>query len=225
VNILFQKYAPLLPLAAFVLITPFTPQFDLELSQAFYTPAKGFESNSIYQFFYQYGFYPADAVGIGALIVFLASFWMPAWKRLAAPALALFLTLAIGSGLIVHLLLKDQWGRPRPKQIEQFGGILQFRPYYSPNLYQQKMPAKSFPCGHCSTGFYFFCLACIGWKENSRVLLWMGLCLAFGLGVLLSLTRIAQGGHFFSDTAAAALIMWLTSYYCTRFAYHRLRAQ
>lgn len=61
-------------------------------------------------------------------------------------------------------------------------------------------------------GFYFFALALLGICYRRRDLYWLGLGLAWGLGGLLSLARIAQGGHFFSDTMASALIMWLTAW-------------
>jgi lipid A 4'-phosphatase len=205
------------PLLFLILITPFTPYLDLLITRHFYTPDKGFVSNQIYNFFYAYGFIPADAIGILALLVFMIGFFIPSWKKVRAPALILLLSLLLGAGLIVHGL-KDHWGRPRPKQVIEFGGNQSFRPYYLPN-FNQTIPSKSFPCGHCSTGFYFFCFTFIGYKEKSRFIFWLGLFLALGLGSLLSLARIAQGGHFFSDVLFSALIMWFVAYECTSFMY------
>ena len=67
--------------------------------------------------------------------------------------------MVVGAGFIVHTALKDHWGRPRPKQIIAFGGEQTFRPFYSPNFFHQPEPSKSFPCGHCTMGFYFFAVA------------------------------------------------------------------
>ena len=40
-----------------------------------------------------------------------------------------------------------------------------------------------------------------------------GLIISFGLGILLSMARIVQGGHFISDVLFAALLMWETAYF------------
>ena len=215
-----MKGVYLWPLLGLIVITPFTPWLDLEISNSFYTPSKGFESTPLFSFLYQYGFIPADATAVAALIAVPFTFLIPCLKRWRAPALVLVLTLAIGAGLIIHGIFKDHWGRPRPKQTIQFGGSQPFRPYYQPN-FMQKESAKSFPCGHCSTGFYFFALAFIGRREKNEALFWIGLILAFGLGILLSLARIAQGGHYFSDTLVSALIMWVTAAWSSSFIYQR----
>jgi membrane-associated PAP2 superfamily phosphatase len=65
-------------------------------------------------------------------------------------------------------------------------------------------------------GFYFFTLALIARRLDYRKTFWFALILAFGLGISLSLARIAQGGHFFSDTLVSALVMWLSAYACDR---------
>ena len=57
-------------------------------------------------------------------------------------------------------------------------------------------------------GFYFFAVALLGRRLGSRILFITGMALALILGIALSVTRIAQGGHFFSDTLATAIIMW-----------------
>ncbi len=61
-------------------------------------------------------------------------------------------------------------------------------------------------------GFYFFSLIFLGKGLNSRFLYYSGLFLVVTLGGALSLTRILQGGHFFSDVLASAVIMWYTSW-------------
>ena len=120
----------------------------------------------------------------------------------------LLLSLALGAGLIAHTLLKDRWGRPRPRQVAEFGGHQQFRPYYLPNFFHQPEPSKSFPCGHCTMGFYFFAVALVCQRQGWRWGAIFSYFLAFFLGILLGVTRMAQGGHFFSDILVSALLMW-----------------
>ena len=51
--------------------------------------------------------------------------------------------MAIGVGLFTHILLKDHWGRPRPKQVTQFGGTQEFHPFYKPNFFDQPQPSRA----------------------------------------------------------------------------------
>lgn len=206
-----------LPIVLMIAITPFTPALDLTASRFFYlqTPEGGhFSTNGFFNFMYDYGVIPAQLTTGFAVLAFLLSYLTPSWKPWRAPSLVLILTLAIGAGFITHALLKDHWGRPRPKQVIEFGGTQPFRPYYKPNFFHQPEPSKSFVCGHCSMGFYFFALALVGKRKGSRALQIAGFTLAAILGIALSLTRIAQGGHFLSDTLMTALIMWLTALTC-----------
>ncbi len=213
----------LLPIVLMALIAPWTPYLDIEFSQYFYQGDGKFTSNAFIIFFYKYGFLPADLTAALAVVVLLLSFFIPPWRRWLAPSLVLILVLAVGSGLTVHAALKDHWGRPRPKQVVEFGGTELFRPFYKPNFtYQETEPHRSFPCGHCSTGFYFFCLAFIGTRMRNRMVFYTGLVLAIGLGTILSVVRIAQGGHFFSDTLISALIMWETALFFDWLIYEKL---
>lgn len=213
-----KEKAWLWPILAFILITPFTPYLDLAMARFFYQPSDHFSSNAFYAFFYEYGVLPAQILfALSAVLLFLASFFKK-WKKWHAPALVMVLSLLIGGGLIVHGILKEQWGRPRPKQVIEFGGQQPFRPYYQPNLHAPE-PSKSFSCGHCTMGFYFFALALVARRCHYYKTFWIALVLAFSLGILLSLARIAQGGHFFSDTLMSALVMWLSAYACDRLVY------
>ncbi len=216
---LTQQRAWLWPVIILAIITPFTPAIDLAITRHFYRPPHGFASNGFYSFMYSYATLPAILTFCLSMVLLLMSYLRPYYKKWRRPALTLCLTFAIGAGLITHVLLKDQWGRPRPKQTIEFGGTQPFRPYYEPNFLHQPEPSKSFACGHCTMGFYFFALALVGRRLNLQALFWTSLCVAIVLGGLLSLTRIAQGGHYFSDTLMTALIMWLTAYAVDRWVY------
>lgn len=208
----------LLPVLAMALITPFTPALDMDLASYFYTPVVGgkgeFVDHGFYNFMYFYGVIPGEAAGLLAFIMFVLTYFLPKWKKWRPAALVLLLTMVLGAGFIVHTLLKDQWGRPRPKQVEQFGGIQSFRPYYKPNFFHQPEPSKSFPCGHCTMGFYFFAFALVFKRLGKTAWFYCALAFALLLGAALGITRMAQGGHFFSDVLMTALIMWLVAYTC-----------
>jgi len=202
----------LAPLLLMALLTPFTPTLDLTISNFFYQQGGGqFTHTPFLEFVYHYGVLPAQCLVIGSALIYLLSFIIPKWKRARPYTLYLILTLAIGSGFVTHALLKDHWGRPRPKQVIAFDGIQPFRPYYSPNFLGQPEPSKSFPCGHCTMGFFFFAIGFIGRRVQNRKLELFGWIVAIILGTMLSYTRIAMGGHFLSDVLVSAVIMWLTA--------------
>lgn len=199
----------IIPLVLFAVIAPFTPEWDLLFSNSFYLNNQ-FSEAPFYVFMYDYGYYPAFAMTVISFILYVGSFFKKNWLEWRKASLFLFLVSAIGVGLIVHFALKDQWGRPRPRQTIEFGGKQPYRPFYEP-YFSNPIPSKSFPCGHCSGGFYFVALTFLGWRFAMSWLYYLGIILTLFLGISLSITRIAQGGHFFSDVVASALIMWLTA--------------
>lgn len=205
-----MKYAKWwLPILLMMLITPFTPMLDMGIERYFFDHNhEQFIANPVTYFFYEYGTIPAHITTFAASIIFLLSYCFSRWKKWRAPALVYLLTVAIGAGVIVHGVFKEHWGRPRPKQVIEFGGGQEFRPYYKPNFFDQPEPSKSFACGHCTMGFCFIAVALAGRRLQNNTLYYTGIALTIVLGVGLSMTRMAQGGHFLSDILASALIMW-----------------
>ena len=210
----------LIPILAMVIITPFTPIIDLFIASLTYNQnldsvtsglPYGFSSNSFYDSIYLYGVIPSQVICAIAVICLLLSCYKDNLKPWRPIAWALSLNLILGSGLITHTLLKELWGRPRPRQVIEFGGPQQFRPFYSPKFEKAPEPSRSFPSGHSTTGFYFFCFYFIGKRYRKNWLAYAGVSVGLILGGLLSWARIVQGGHFISDVLIACLIMWLTA--------------
>lgn len=158
---------------------------------------------------------------MGSLSCLLLSFTFDRFRSWRKPSLLLVFTLSIGAGIIVHAILKDHWGRPRPRQAIEFNGQQEFRPFWKPNFFSQPEPSKSFPCGHCTMGFAFFAFYFLGKRLNKPWVSIIGLSLAFFLGTTLGAVRILQGGHFFSDVLISALILWFTAYFSDQFLYHK----
>lgn len=114
----------------------------------------------------------------------------------------IFLVFIIGSGLIVNVLLKDNFGRARPSKVTYFGGQNQFTP---PAIITNQCDKNcSFTCGHCSFAFGFIAFY---YLYRRKVLLYF----ALSYGFLVSLTRVAQGGHFLSDAISSFFIMLITA--------------
>jgi lipid A 4'-phosphatase len=119
-------------------------------------------------------------------------------RRVAA---FILLALALGPGLVVNTVLKDNWGRARPSTIAEFGGSA----HYSPPLLPTDQCADncSFPSGHAALGFWAVAFALLAPPRRRRPA--MAAALAFG--ALVGLVRIAQGGHFLSDVVFSGLIV------------------
>lgn len=119
--------------------------------------------------------------------------------RLLSPRSAAFLLVpyALGVGLLVNVILKDHWGRPRPIQVDLYGGTAPYVPVWQISDYCQTN--CSFVSGEASTAIWFVSLALVvplAWRNATFAIL-----LVFA--VALSLNRIAFGAHFLSDIAIA----------------------
>ncbi|PWB67577.1 MAG: hypothetical protein C3F14_01695, partial [Deltaproteobacteria bacterium] len=113
----------------------------------------------------------------------------------------LLLCVALGPGLIVNGILKDHWGRPRPRQIVEFAGRME----YVPPLLPARTHGKSFPCGHCSVG-YLYAAGWWAWRRSHPKRAAVSLAAGMVVGTLLGFGRMAAGGHFLSDVAWSGLI-------------------
>lgn len=109
-------------------------------------------------------------------------------------ALVLIGGLALASGVLVNGVLKAQWGRARPIQIEPFGGDADFTRAWQAS--DQCLSNCSFVSGEGSSAAWMVAVAVLMCPPPLRT--WV-LPLAVGYGWALSLNRIAFGGHFLSD--------------------------
>lgn len=204
-------------LALLLLYTLFSAPIDLLLSSHFYRSGL-FPETPFTNLLYQWGELPGLLLGGAALSVYLSTFvtdFLSRWKKMAA---TIALASLLGPGLLVHGV-KEVWGRPRPKVVEQFGGIYDFRPVYRPDFTVEGRGKKSFPSGHASMGFFFLCAALAAKREGRRGLFYSLLLFALTLGSLLGFARLSQGGHFFSDSLFAALFMWAVASVSCRIVY------
>ncbi len=218
-----QWYAKGMKIWLFSLFIAITPWMDWAISQWFYSRGQ-FVTHPAIDALYFYGAWPALFIGIVATIMALIAYLFPRRRHWLFPSLYLSLTLAIGPGLIIHGILKESWGRPRPREIREWGGNETFRPVFLPQWREKEKPARSFASGHASTGFYFFTFVFLGRRYRNSFLERAGWILALSLGILISFARIAVGAHFFTDTLAAGLIMWYLAKWLDQWGYQRVRA-
>ncbi len=199
----------------FIFFTPVSAWLDLKVSHHFYQ-AGHFQTSLFLEWIYHYGIIPGWFLVGYAFFGLLISFFKKYYVTRQKDFIVIILTLALGSGLVAHLLLKDHWGRPRPRQTIEFGGSQAFHAFYQPQFFEQPQPSKSFVCGHCTMGFCFFSLFFLGIYYQKKMMALIGLLSALLLGGMLGYARIAQGGHFLSDVIISAFIMWWTALLLTQ---------
>ena len=119
--------------------------------------------------------------------------------------LFLALSLGVGPGLVANVVLKDHWGRARPKQLVEFGGIRAFSGPLVPS--DQCARNCSFVSGEASSLFMLFYAAALVVPQVSGVLIVAGTLGGLAAGAI----RIAQGAHFLSDVVFAGVLMALTA--------------
>lgn len=121
-------------------------------------------------------------------------------------ALFLVLSLALGPGLLVNVVLKEGWARPRPGMVTEFGGDYAFMPWWDPRGACDSN--CSFVSGETSGAVWTVAPAMLApppWRYA-----------ALGAAALYSIAfafiRLLAGGHFLSDVIFAAiftgLVIW-----------------
>ncbi|MCK9605633.1 MAG: phosphatase PAP2 family protein [Methylomonas sp.] len=181
---------------------------DTQLAALFYHPGHSiadwpYQQWPLLKFLYNYAFPFTLIAGSSALTVYISSHFHRFSRRFSRRALYILLVIAIGPGLVVNLIFKDHWGRPRPVHIQPFGGEYT----YVPPLKLGHTPDKSFVCGHCSVGYAFFALYFL--SQNHKALYFT---LTLVLAWLMGFTRMTAGGHFVSDILWSGYLVFLVAY-------------
>jgi lipid A 4'-phosphatase len=185
------------------------PEIDLVASRAFYTGGGNFSGLSARW---------VTGLRIAFVVLFwlcvagaLAGLWMTrdrkrVWLDLTfAQWVFLAICLAMGPGLVANVILKDHWGRARPKQVAEFGGSKAFTP---PLIPAKQCPRNcSFVGGEAASIFLPFYAAAFVVPQWSAVLVAVGTLLGLATGAV----RMSQGAHFLSDIIFAGVFMALTA--------------
>lgn len=187
------------------------PELDLRVAATFYDDATGFRNHDLPVVTAIY--HGVNWVARGAFLVLVSALASglaiqtirrvePGSQRPLRPtrlrqaiACAL-LSLVIGPGLLINLVLKENIGRARPIQVEAFGGNRQF----SAALRQAQQCDRNcaFVSGHAAVGFWFATGYAMSRRRN-RTWLYIGTFSGFVVGLI----RIVAGGHWFSDIVFA----------------------
>jgi membrane-associated PAP2 superfamily phosphatase len=182
------------------------PQLDLDLVSPFYDPATGWAvAGRGWVLVRNAAAWLIALIAAPAAIALLGKIVRPHKTALMPPrhALLMLLTLALGPGLLANTILKDNWGRPRPIEVTEFGGPLKFLPWWDP---RGPCPKNcSFIAGEPSGAFWTLAPAALT-PPQWRALAY-GAALVFGAAI--GLVRAGGGGHFFSDVVFAGVFMFL----------------
>jgi membrane-associated PAP2 superfamily phosphatase len=121
-------------------------------------------------------------------------------------ALFLIVSLALGPGLLVNVVLKEGWARPRPGMVTEFGGDYTFMPWWDPRGACDSN--CSFVSGETSSAVWMTAPAMLApppWR-------YVALATAGVYGIAFASMRMLTGGHFLSDVIFAAiftgLVIW-----------------
>jgi membrane-associated phospholipid phosphatase len=132
----------------------------------------------------------------------------------------LLVTVLLSAVVLTNLTFKSYWGRPRPVVVTEFNGPWQFVPWWDPR--GECGRNCSFFSGEGATAFWTYAPAALtppAWRPLAYVA-------ATVFGVVTSVLRMAFGGHFFTDVAAAGLVsffvIWLAYAWIYRWPSTRL---
>ncbi|THB75916.1 MAG: phosphatase PAP2 family protein [Desulfobulbaceae bacterium] len=233
---------------AIILTFPFYIwNIDVEWARNFYQNGRWlYGHNWFVRFLYDYGPVPAIASTVAGFVLFITSFFIYQFRKYRRIGGFLVLFLVIGSGVMVNVIFKEYWGRPRPRQIVEFGGVADYIPpgkrgplvltEESQKLVQvaegeinwenlrniAKLRGKynSFPAGHASVGFFmmfpFFFL-----RSRKGRIFWMSVGISYGM--LMGVVRSVQGAHFLSDVIWAGFMMYFTGVVLQYFMFRKKR--
>jgi lipid A 4'-phosphatase len=201
------------------------PELDLKLAALFYDPAIKFfplKLNAIAAGARDGAMWIAWGLALPAIVAVVIKLVRPDRPLLISGRAIIFLlvTLALSAGVLTNLTFKSYWGRPRPVVVTQFNGDLPFVPWWDPRGGCARN--CSFFSGEGATAFWTFAPAALtppAWRP-------LAYAAATLFGVVTSVLRMAFGGHFFTDVAAAGLVtflvIWLAYGYIYRWRRTRL---
>ena len=200
----------LLVLLGSVLVRSF--DLDLKLARWFWSEAAGWWLKDLpaVKFAYRFGSIPCVVAASVAFVLWLASFWIRRLRLARKFALFMSLSLLLGPVLVVNIALKAHYGRPRPREVAEFGGGKTFREV-GQGAFTGTNTSRSFPSGHAAAAYFWFAPA-IYFRRRLRALARAFVLLALVHGGLMSAARMAQGAHWLSDTLWSAAFVYMAAY-------------
>lgn len=176
------------------------PQIDLDFSSLFFEGDRNFLMTH-----HPFGVFYSKTVMkilifscIGLVLAYIAGEFRkkPLLGLTRRRILFIVLSISLTAGLVTNAVLKNNWGRARPRDVIQFDGNLKFTP--ACKISDQCPKNCSFVSGDASFAFSFFCLVLLA--KRRKYLIGGGfLILASSVGLM----RVLRGAHFLSDIVLA----------------------
>ena len=182
------------------------PELDLAAAKFFWREGAGFigitpAGEMLRSIFFVTPFWIAGATAFGWILrrLGLPFAWLPSGRAV----IFLALSLALGPGLLVNVVLKEHSGRPRPVQTQEMGGKWEFRPWY--RFDGQCERNCSFVSGEAASAFWTVAPAMLAPPPVRPV----AVAGALLFGAATAALRMAFGGHYLSDVLLAGLFTLL----------------
>lgn len=181
------------------------PEVDISFSQLFFSEESGFiyqENFLVYQLYALLPLLTKLFILVCLLhLVYLIVKYRSYKRILRSGVFFLVIAAAISPGLVVNEVFKENFGRARPRHIEEFNGKREFTGAFT--MSDQCKRNCSFSSGHAAMGYF---LTAIAYTTN---LLYFNRIYLIGIvfGSLVGLSRIVMGGHFLSDVLASAFVV------------------
>jgi membrane-associated PAP2 superfamily phosphatase len=194
---------------------------DLQLAGIFYDPAHGkflAATNPYVGMVRDHGYTAAVACFATVIAAFITRVLRGPQRTIPGHVvLFLVLSLALGPGLIVNGIFKEFWDRPRPIQVTEFGGEWLYRDWWDPRGNCERN--CSFVSGEAASAAWMFAPAMLA-PPQWRAAAFAGAAI---FTLVISVSRMAAGAHFFSDVLFAVLLMAALIAALHRFIFQRLR--
>jgi membrane-associated PAP2 superfamily phosphatase len=201
------------------------PELDLKIAALFYdatTKSFPLKLDTPAMFARDAAMWIAWGLALPAIVALVVKLVRPDRRLMISGRAIIFLlvTMTLSAGVLTNLTFKSYWGRPRPVVVTQFNGPDRFVPWWDPRGSCARN--CSFFSGEGATAFWTYAPAALtppAWRA-------LAYTAATLFGVFTSLLRMAFGGHFFTDVAAAGLVtflvVWLAHGYIYRWPSTRL---
>ncbi|MBP7190182.1 MAG: phosphatase PAP2 family protein [Rickettsiaceae bacterium] len=185
------------------------PKVDISFSSLFYLYPLDFVYKNHPVAVYIFRLVPIITGAFAAFcLVYIIYLALMRKKIATSPALFLVITAILGPGLTVNYALKEHIGRARPRDILEFHGDKAFTGALRPC--NECRHNCSFPSGHAAMGYYFTAISYVVPEPYKTPAFLFGV----GLGSIIGMGRIIQGGHFLSDVVFSGLIIMAVNHLC-----------
>ena len=181
------------------------PEIDIEASRLFYDQGFYLSDQPLWRSIRSLSIVLTKLLVPLLVVLWIIRLWRPKVPQLLSFARLGFVSVSLIMGplLITNLVLKDHWGRARPRSLDIFGGDKDYSLPWS--LSDQCVSNCSFISGETSSALWLLTLIVfLPLQWHGRAVVAVGL-----YTLLISTLRIGFGGHFLSDTIFSILVNML----------------